>query len=70
MNLVSTEFDHSGELPAYYTGDGQDVSPDLSWSALPAGTQGLALIVDDPDAAGFRILMQGRIVPVGRFFSL
>jgi Raf kinase inhibitor-like YbhB/YbcL family protein len=50
MKLVSTVFDHNGEIPARHTCDGQDTSPQLVWSDLPAGTQSLALIVDDPDA--------------------
>ncbi|MGN5478344.1 YbhB/YbcL family Raf kinase inhibitor-like protein [Cupriavidus basilensis] len=29
---------------------GEDVSPPLAWSGVPAGTVTLALIVDDPDA--------------------
>ncbi len=35
-----------------YTCDGRDVSPPLRWTDLPAGTNGLALIGDDPDAPG------------------
>ena len=41
---------HQGEIPRKYTCDGEDLSPPLSWSGLPAGTKSLALIVDDPDA--------------------
>ena len=41
----------SGEvIPVKFTADGPDVSPPLHWTALPAGTKSLALIVDDPDA--------------------
>jgi Raf kinase inhibitor-like YbhB/YbcL family protein len=31
-------------------GEGEDISPALSWSDPPAGTRALALIVDDPAA--------------------
>jgi Raf kinase inhibitor-like YbhB/YbcL family protein len=33
-----------------YTGDGDDVSPPLSWDDVPSGTKQFALICDDPDA--------------------
>jgi Raf kinase inhibitor-like YbhB/YbcL family protein len=38
------------KIPRRHTGDGEDLSPPLSWSGLPAQTRELALIVDDPDA--------------------
>jgi Raf kinase inhibitor-like YbhB/YbcL family protein len=50
LKLSSTAFSHNGEIPKRYTCDDADLSPPLSWSDLPAGTQSLALIVDDPDA--------------------
>jgi len=48
--ITSTAFTASGLIPAKFTCDGADVSPALQWSAPPAGTQSLALIMDDPDA--------------------
>lgn len=48
--ISSPAFDDHGEIPGRYTCDGQDISPQLSWSGVPAGTKSLALIVDDPDA--------------------
>jgi Raf kinase inhibitor-like YbhB/YbcL family protein len=48
--LSSTSFPNGGDIPRKYTCDGADVSPDISWSAPPAGTKSLALIADDPDA--------------------
>lgn len=50
MQLTSPAFETGGRIPATYTCDGQDLSPPLSWSALPDGTASLALIVEDPDA--------------------
>ncbi|ADE16228.1 PEBP family protein [Nitrosococcus halophilus Nc 4] len=50
LSLTSPAFNHQGEIPPEYTCDDQDISPELSWSNIPEGTQSLALIVDDPDA--------------------
>jgi len=52
MNLILTSpaFDHNGSIPAVYTCDGDDISPELNWSGIPANAKSLVLIVDDPDA--------------------
>jgi Raf kinase inhibitor-like YbhB/YbcL family protein len=50
LTLTSSSFSPQGEIPTRYTCEGQDVSPALSWSGVPAGTKSLVLIVDDPDA--------------------
>lgn len=50
FRLTSTAFQDGGEIPARFTCEGDDLSPDLSWSDLPDGTRSLVLIVADPDA--------------------
>jgi Raf kinase inhibitor-like YbhB/YbcL family protein len=50
MRLYSSVFEHNGEIPSQYTCEGSDTSPPLEWSGVPAGTESIALIVDDPDA--------------------
>lgn len=50
LSLSSPAFADRAPMPARLTCDGQDRSPPLAWSGLPAGTRSLALIVDDPDA--------------------
>lgn len=50
MRLYSSVFEHNGEIPSQYTCEGADISPPLEWSGVPAGTESLALIVEDPDA--------------------
>lgn len=50
MQLSSTAFDTGGPIPSRYTGDGEDVSPALSWADAPEGTREFALICHDPDA--------------------
>jgi Raf kinase inhibitor-like YbhB/YbcL family protein len=50
MNLSSTSFQDGSRIPAKYTCSGANISPQLAWSAPPAATVSLALIVTDPDA--------------------
>jgi Raf kinase inhibitor-like YbhB/YbcL family protein len=48
--LTSPAFAAGAVIPERYTCRGENVSPPLSWSNPPAGTQSLVLIMDDPDA--------------------
>jgi Raf kinase inhibitor-like YbhB/YbcL family protein len=48
--IQASSFSASGEIPARHTCEGEGVSPALTWSGAPAGTQSFALIVHDPDA--------------------
>ncbi|HYD58766.1 MAG TPA: YbhB/YbcL family Raf kinase inhibitor-like protein [Noviherbaspirillum sp.] len=50
LTLTSPAFTAGGNIPHHHTCDGDDASPPLAWTGLPAGTRSLALIVDDPDA--------------------
>lgn len=50
LTLTSAAFPAGGDIPSRYTCQGADRSPPLEWHGAPAGTQSLALIVDDPDA--------------------
>jgi len=50
LTLRSDAFEPQGSIPTRYSCDGEDVSPPLAWTAPPAGTRSLVLIVDDPDA--------------------
>jgi hypothetical protein len=50
MKIDSSAFKDGGEIPVLYTGEGQNISPPLSFSGVPSGAKSLVLIVDDPDA--------------------
>ncbi len=52
IKLTSSAFIHEGMIPARYTCDGDDISPEIAWSNYPKGTKSMALICDDPDAPG------------------
>lgn len=56
LSITSSAFAEGESIPARYTADGTDVSPPLSIAGHPAGTETLALIVDDPDAPGGRFV--------------
>lgn len=50
MEIHSAAFEDGSAIPRKYACDGDNISPPLSWSNPPAGTQSFALIADDPDA--------------------
>jgi hypothetical protein len=52
FELTSTAFEQGEPIPEKYSCDGEDISPPLAWGDPPAGTQSLALVMDDPDAPG------------------
>jgi Raf kinase inhibitor-like YbhB/YbcL family protein len=50
MKVTSSAFQAGQAIPTKYTCEGEDISPPLQWSGVPAGAKSLALICDDPDA--------------------
>ena len=48
LTIESTAFRSNEPIPTRFTGDGEDVSPQVSWSGVPAGAAELALILQDP----------------------
>ena len=50
LSITSPAFAANGAIPTRFTCEGEDLSPPLEWSGVPAGAKSLALIVDDPDA--------------------
>jgi Raf kinase inhibitor-like YbhB/YbcL family protein len=52
MEIVvkSPAFAEDKPIPIKYTGDGDDISPPLTWSGVPHGTRSLVLLCEDPDA--------------------
>jgi len=52
LTVTSTAFTHEGTVPVVYSCDGEDISPPISWTGTPDGTESFVLICDDPDAIG------------------
>lgn len=52
MEITSPAFEHHHPIPKRHTCQGEDISPQLNFSKIPAKTQTLAIIVEDPDAPG------------------
>ena len=50
LTITSPAFAAGEKIPRKHTCEGDDTSPPLEWSGLPANAKSLALIVDDPDA--------------------
>jgi Raf kinase inhibitor-like YbhB/YbcL family protein len=47
---ISSEAFIQGGLPQRYTCHGEGINPPLNWSAAPAGTKSIAIVVDDSSA--------------------
>jgi Raf kinase inhibitor-like YbhB/YbcL family protein len=52
VELTSGAFASGQPVPRRHSCEGDDLSPPVAWSGVPAGAVSLALIVDDPDAPG------------------
>ncbi|MFH0764584.1 MAG: glutaminyl-peptide cyclotransferase [Candidatus Omnitrophota bacterium] len=50
IDVISSAFKSGEMIPGKYTCDGEELSPPLSWTGIPAGTISIALVSDDPDA--------------------
>lgn len=50
LRVRSSAFENGGTIPEIHTDYGKGVSPPLSWSAPPANTRSVVLMMEDPDA--------------------
>jgi len=50
MQITSSAFQPGGSIPTRHTCEGDDISPEFSWTGIPAEAKSLVLIVHDPDA--------------------
>ena len=54
LTLTTTAWPDGGQIPAKYTQAGDQTSPALSWTNVPAGTQSFVVHFRDPDVARMR----------------
>jgi Raf kinase inhibitor-like YbhB/YbcL family protein len=52
MQLSSTAFDDTGDIPRRFTCDGENISPPLRWVDPPRTARSFVLLCSDPDAPG------------------
>jgi len=50
FQIASTAFSPGEMIPKKFTCDDADLSPALTWTDAPSGTQNFALVMEDPDA--------------------
>jgi len=50
LEIKSSSVKAGENIPAKFTCDGENISPQLSWSGIPDSVKELILICDDPDA--------------------
>ena len=50
LSVESQSFANGDPIPPRHSLDGENLSPALSWSAVPDGTASIALVCEDPDA--------------------
>ena len=52
ITVTSSAFKNGGAIPRANTCSGTGTPPPITWTAVPAGTKSVAVVVDDPDAPG------------------
>lgn len=50
MHLSTPAFEDGARMPKRLTCEGDDISPALRWTGVPAAARGLVLLCEDPDA--------------------
>src|SRR4051794_17794056 len=50
LRVTSDDVSSGEPLPVFATADGEGRPPSLRWSGVPAGTQSIVVVAEDPDA--------------------
>lgn len=54
LDVQAESFRHGRPIPTQYSAYGENISPALSWSVAPNGTQSFVIIMEDPDVEDAR----------------
>jgi Raf kinase inhibitor-like YbhB/YbcL family protein len=65
LDVRSAAFTFNAQLPVRFTADGDGLSPPLAWEGVPAGTESVALIVEDADSPTPHPLVHAIVVNLG-----
>ena len=64
LQVESRAFGDHQPIPEAYTADGEGRWPELSWQWVPAGTESLVVVVEDPDAPSLEPLVHAIVVDI------
>jgi hypothetical protein len=51
ITVTSAAFSANSAIPVEHTCDGRELLPPLAWSAPPASTKSIAIVIEDPDVS-------------------
>ena len=52
FKIIIGAFEEGAPVPARYSCEGENISPEIVWTGVPVGTNSFAVVMDDPDAPG------------------
>ena len=49
LHVTTNAFDEGGEIPADFTMEGENISPDIAWTGVPSSVQSFVILMEDVD---------------------
>ncbi len=57
LQVYSPSFENGDRIPRKHTCQGENISPEICWGGVPAGTRSIVLMMEDPDIPMPRFLI-------------